>query len=751
MPAQFDMNAARVANLAQRRQHRPEINLAFAEQQMIVNAAAHVLNVDIPQQVTPVPQIVRDGFALTVQMADVQSQAENRPGHAVLQLGEAAHVVYYHPRFRLKGQADAARLGEIAQGQAAVGQAGQQDRFAFLRACCPRPEAQDISTQVLGDHHGSLEVVEPAPPALGIGTHQSRLMLVPGVKQKAGPGFHHAAQLEFVQQPAYHHYFLGQFRAEGIKGVPVQGDCRALIAQVRQDAQGVFQAVVGKAIGVVAKEHEDFRMAAASKHRIAIAGFMHESNTFNPIKADRSAFAAQTLTFGPAFAAEWRDAHHEVGGFLEEAATSGDEPLPLVMAWATPSGPVSDAVLEEVTAYLIREIERQHPDGLLLALHGAMVTESHPDGDGEVLARLRRALGRDFPIVITLDLHGNLSERLIELSDAAVAYRTCPHVDQRECGRRAAALLRRMLHGEIRPRQALAKPPLIVNIMTHDTSEEPLHSFMQEARQLERQPGILAVSLLPGFAYADVPQMGPAVVVVTDNDADLARHQADLLADRLWQARDRLSADLPGPAETVAQALRADRLPVVLVDTGDNVGGGSAGDGTVLLAEMLRQGATGGVVCLYAPDEVRQCAEAGVGSEVRLTVGGKVDRLHGEPLTVTGRVRLLHDGTYVEPEVRHGGKRVNHMGRSALVELEGENLLVLNSLRHPPFSLGQLTCLGIRPEQQRLLVVKAAIAYKAAYGPIAGTIIPVDTPGLTAVNPRRFAYRHIRRPMFPLD
>ena len=134
-----------------------------------------------------------------------------------------------------------------------------------------------------------------------------------------------------------------------------------------------------------------------------------------------------------------------------------------------------------------------------------------------------------------------------------------------------------------------------------------------------------------------------------------------------------------------------------------------------------------------------------------LTVGGKVDRHHGDPVVVTGRVRVLHDGTYVEPEVRHGGKRINHMGFTALVEIPGSNSLVLTSQRHPPFSLGQLTCLGIQPERQRLLVVKAAIAYKAAYAPLAGTIIEVDTPGLTAVNPERFAYRHIRRPIFPLD
>lgn len=483
--------------------------------------------------------------------------------------------------------------------------------------------------------------------------------------------------------------------------------------------------------------------------RIAIAGLMHESNTFNPIKADRKAFEIQSLLFGPALVEEWKDAHHEMGGFIEGVKAQGNELLPIVMGWATPSGPVADAVIDEITTHIIGEIKKHKPDGLLLGQHGAMVVESFPDGDGEFIARLRKGLGPDFPIVVTLDLHGNISEQVVRNSTAAIAYRTCPHVDQRARGLQAAELLFRTLKKEVRPVQALAKPPVIVNIMTHDTSEAPLRSFMEEARMLEKKPGILAVSLLPGFAYADVPQMGPAVIVVADGNIDLARAEAERFGKHLWEARAKLAADLPDPATAVAQALKAEKLPVVLVDTGDNVGGGSAGDGTFILAEMLRQGATGGVVCLYAPNEVQQCLAAGPGNDVRLVVGGKVDRAHGDPVQVAGKVRLVHDGTYLEPQVRHGGRRLNHMGLTALVELPGQNLLVLNSQRHPPFSLGQLTCLGIQPERQRILVVKAAIAYKAAYKPIAGTIISVDTPGQTAVNPRRFDYRHIR-PMYPL-
>ena len=485
--------------------------------------------------------------------------------------------------------------------------------------------------------------------------------------------------------------------------------------------------------------------------RIAVAGFLHESNTFNPLRTDRTAFAAQGLAFGTDMLAEWMNAHHEVGGFLSSAEELGFTAVPILMAFATPSGPVADAVLDEMTQRIIDGVQRERPDGLLLALHGAMVAEGVPDGDGEVLERLRAALGKDFPIVVSFDLHGNLSERLVGHCTAAVAYRTNPHIDQRECGQRAARLLVRTLRGEIRPVAALAKPPVIVNIMVHDTSQEPLRSLIAEAKALEEQPGILAVSVLPGFAYSDVPQMGPAIVVVADGDAALAQREADRLGAQLWQMRDRLVKQLPDAASAVAQALAAERRPVVLVDTGDNVGGGSAADGTVILAELLRQGARDAVVCLYAPDEARQCASAGIGAEVRLTVGGKVDRLHGAPLAVSGKVRVLHDGVYVEAEARHGGKRVNHMGLTALVELPGGNLLVLNSLRHPPFSLGQLTSLGIQPERQSILVVKAAIAYKAAYARCAGTVIEVDTPGVTAVNPHRFAYRHIRRPMYPLD
>jgi microcystin degradation protein MlrC len=219
----------------------------------------------------------------------------------------------------------------------------------------------------------------------------------------------------------------------------------------------------------------------------------------------------------------------------------------------------------------------------------------------------------------------------------------------------------------------------------------------------------------------------------------------------MWEVRHDLFVACPGPEQAVREAIESPDRPVILVDLGDNVGGGSAGDGTILLAELQRQGASGAVVVLYDPGSVEAATRAGVGQPFERAVGGRVDRLHGNPLPVRGVVRSLHPGTWIEEQPRHGGRRHHDQGPAAAIELEGANLLVLNTLRTPPFSLGQLTSLGIEPARQSILVVKAAVAYKAAYGPIAGRVIPVDTPGLTSLNPGRLAFRRIRRPMFPFE
>ncbi|WP_169975557.1 M81 family metallopeptidase [Tautonia rosea] len=485
--------------------------------------------------------------------------------------------------------------------------------------------------------------------------------------------------------------------------------------------------------------------------RIAIAGLMHESNTFSPDRTGLDQFREGSLADGPALIPVWREAHHEVGGFLEGAERFGFEAVPTTMAWATPGGPVDDAVLDEVTSRIADALARLPVDGLLVALHGAMVTPHHLDADGEVLRRLRAALGPDRPLVCSLDFHANVSPLMAEHADALVGYQTYPHVDQRERGLLAADLIARTVRGEIRPVTALAQPPMIVNLLGQDTSAEPMRSLMNEARSLEQRPGLLSISLMGGFPYADVPEMGSSVIAVADGDRSLAQAAADDLAARLWSIRHDLDARRPDAAEAVRQAIASDRSPVVLVDLGDNIGGGTPGDGTVILSELIRQQARGAVVVIHDPDAVAEAARLGPGATFECPVGGRSHPDYGGPVPVRGVVRSLHDGTWIEDAPRHGGRRHNDQGPTAVIDLPGPITLVLNTLRTPPFSLGQLTSLGLDPSSSSLLVAKAAVAYKAAYAPIAGRIIEVDTPGLTAIDPGRFAYRNIRRPLFPID
>jgi microcystin degradation protein MlrC len=300
---------------------------------------------------------------------------------------------------------------------------------------------------------------------------------------------------------------------------------------------------------------------------------------------------------------------------------------------------------------------------------------------------------------------------------------------------------------------AIAKPELLFNIAFHNTSKPPMGPLMQAAIALEAEPKILACSIAAGYQYADVPAMGPSIVVVTNDDQERAQHEADRLAAMMWEVRDQLIPQLPNAAAAVKMAMESPQTPVALFELGDNIGGGSAGDATFVLAELLRQQATGWVVAIYDPAAVEQCFAAGIGGEVALNVGGKSDSEHGTPVAIHGRVRTLSDGSYEETERRHGGARFINQGLSAVVAVVAESgervgLLLLNSRRTTPFSIHQLTSVGIVPQQQRILVAKGAVAPRAAYEPVSAHIIEVDTGGATAISRPPAAYRLARHSFY---
>jgi microcystin degradation protein MlrC len=497
----------------------------------------------------------------------------------------------------------------------------------------------------------------------------------------------------------------------------------------------------------------------SKRSRVFVAGIAHESNSFAPRRTVRTDFLPTVARSAAGdFAHEAVKGFTTVSGFVETALSLGLDIVPGLLVDATPGGIVDRATFETLAGQLTAELAQTAPTlaGVYLSLHGAMVVDGYESGDLELVRRVRAAVGADVPVVVTHDFHANITAEIVAETDVLITFKENPHIDTKDRGAQAATIMAGIIDGSLSPVQALCKPTMLYNIAFQHTKRAPLLPIVDETRRLETLPGILAASVAGGYQYADVPQMGPSVVVVTNGDRALAEREAQRLGDRLWATRNDTILRLPDAAGAVKQAIAAQHWPVVLMDMGDNIGGGSAGDSTFLLDELIRQGAQGWVVVLAGAAAVELAARAGVGGRFDAEVGGQTDTLHGSPVRIRGSVKSLHDGKYIEPEVRHLGVRYHDMGLCAVVEVEGStadlpNLLVVTSKRSSPYSLHQLISLGVYPDRQRFLVVKGTIAPRAAYEPIAAEILAVDTPGATSANPGRFSYTRVRRPLFGID
>ena len=485
---------------------------------------------------------------------------------------------------------------------------------------------------------------------------------------------------------------------------------------------------------------------------VAMLGFLHESNTFLAAKTAYEDFARVSLTRGDAMIERWRSARHELGGMIAGCAEAGIKISGGMAGLAMPSGAITAESYEQLASELVAALEETLPvDGILIALHGATVSEQFPDADGELLRRVRQLVGPELPIVVTLDLHANISPAMARHSSALIVYRTNPHLDQFERGHEAALLMAKILRHDANPVQALEAPPLVLPISCQYTKEDPARQLYADLDEVLTWPGILSASVAMGFYFAHVEEMGTSFVAVADSDAALARQAAARMATRAWERRQSFLSHLPDAATAVRRALQSGNKPVVLMDIGDNVGGGSPADSTILFSEVMRQGGRNAMVILCDAEAVRACAASGVGNSIALRVGARSDDRHGTPVEIQGRVRSLSDGIFVEKQVRHGGWGGGNQGLTAVVETNEQHTVVLTSLRMAPMSLEQVISLGIHPEQKDILIVKGVVAPRAAYEPIAGELILVDTPGVTSNNPANFNYRHRRRPLYPLE
>jgi microcystin degradation protein MlrC len=489
--------------------------------------------------------------------------------------------------------------------------------------------------------------------------------------------------------------------------------------------------------------------------RLALLGYYHETNTFSSRPTDYAAFEIQR---GDEIVRDHEHATSSLAGFLSLRDLPDVEVVPLMFANTGPLGLITADAFERIAAEEMQLLRDHGPwDGVLLVLHGAAVAANYHDADGEFAARVRAVVGPDVPVGCAMDLHANLTEQLIAATNVTILYRTNPHLDALPRARECGEIVVRAARGEIRPVQAIETPPLVINIVKQFTEDEPMRSLMADCEAVIARPGMLTASVVEGYPYADVPEMGMSFVAVHDGDPAAARDGARWLARRAWDRRAEFVGDTPGPEEALKLALAAtahatgEAKPVVLMDVGDNIGGGSSADSTILLAAAQRLGVRSYLQTLFDPEAVAACVEAGVGSTVTLDVGAKTDDLHGKPVTVTGRVRLISDGKFEDHRPTHGGWRFFDGGISVALETTDDHTIVLTSKRIGNTSIEQMYSLGIYPERKRIVVAKGVHSPRPAYMPIAAQVIMVNSPGATSSDLSSFNYQHRRKPLYPFE
>jgi len=486
-----------------------------------------------------------------------------------------------------------------------------------------------------------------------------------------------------------------------------------------------------------------------SEVRIAVGGFMHETNTFAPSKADYQAFEHgggwSGLVEGAAVVTALRSVNMGMGGFVQEADRRCWTLVPTIWCGANPSAHVTEDAFERIVGRLVEGIRAAGPvDGVYLDLHGAMVAEHVDDGEGEVLDRVRAVIGPAVPLVASLDLHANITPRMVEAADALVAYRTYPHVDMADTGRRSAVHLAHLLTGA-RAAKAFRQLPFLIPIEWQYTGMEPCRGLYAELATLETEP-VRTLSFAPGFPAADFEDCGPSVVVYADTQA-AADATADRLAARVAAAEAAFAGTAYAPLEGVREAMRlaagASR-PIVLADTQDNPGAGGDGNTTGMVRALVEAGAERAALgLLYDPAAAQAAHAAGPGATVRLDLGGTSGIPGDQPFEATFVVEAVSDGQLIASGPYFGGSHMD-LGPCACLRIGGVRIAV-GSRKVQMADQAMYRVVGIEPTEQAILVNKSSVHFRADFEPIADAVLVCAAPGPMRVDPATLPFTKLRK------
>ena len=480
--------------------------------------------------------------------------------------------------------------------------------------------------------------------------------------------------------------------------------------------------------------------------RVGLATFLQESNTFSPRLAETEDF---TVFDYDSIRERFEGSNSELGGFLKGCAERRWQAEPLFAAHASSGGPLASSCFEELTSALVAAVEAQPIDGLLLALHGAMSTESYPSADAEVARRVRAALGANIPIAVTHDLHANVSPKLLQEVDALTGYRTYPHVDQASTGVRAAGMLARLLAGERPVRWRLAIPMLLPPQVS-STGEEPLQSVVAAIAAAFDESAGRDASLFNVQPWLDVAGASGSLVVTDFSPNSDVPEKLVELGHALWARRSEFQVPWVGPEALIEGIRRSPERPVLISEAFDSPSGGAAGDHTGLLRALLPH-VDRLASCLWIVDgEVaRQAAEAGAGAEIETGVGAKVGSALSAAVTLRARVDSVSGGefTFRGPVFRG---LPQSMGPSAVLSVG--KLRVLVSSR-PVFCIDpeMYRSQGIDPADQDAVGIKSPMLFRPAYEDISSTVVHLDLPGSCSGRFEKLPFRRLARPVWPLE
>jgi microcystin degradation protein MlrC len=483
--------------------------------------------------------------------------------------------------------------------------------------------------------------------------------------------------------------------------------------------------------------------------RVAVGGISHETNTFCRGESTLANFQERAWAEGEEMIERNRGVRNYIGGIIDAAEQQGIELVPTFFASATPSATISADTYATLRGNLLGALNAVgEVDAVCLTLHGAGVADGVDDIEGDIIQHVRVLYGPDMPIVVTLDLHGNITDQMVEHADALLGVNLYPHTDSYDRGVEAIELIPKLVAGVVRPVMHLTVLPMMVPSTT--TNLSPAKDVNELCWEMETRDGVIDCTFYHGFAPADIPKVGISVLAIADGDADLARQVSEGIAGHIWEIREQFRVTPTPPAEAFRQALETDGRPVIINEKADNPGGGGPGDGTHLLRAMIEadlQEACFGF--MYDPETAAQAHAAGVGSTIDIRLGGKTEELHGEPIEARAYVKALTDGRFIQQSPMGRGGKVD-LGKMARLVIGGIDVLV-SSIRTQTLDDEVFKLHGIDVTRYKIVAIKSSNHFRAGFEPISHAIIRADTPGLVSADLSTFDYKRLQRPIWPLD